>query len=658
MAAKTGGIYSPEVSSSFLVSLGLVATFLLTSGFLKGSYDFEVVKLVGFLFFVSVPFGLMFSHSFGFIKSEQPFWEILTISFGLGVSVIVSVPYLMHASPVFALIVFGSALFFLLQFFIRRSSIKRLFVIRLSQEDWLMVIIFFVLYFAYLYPIGGLFVPPLHDPSANVIMAHRLVRGFFDVGSLPLHMSGYPPGASLFAAVGSWITGVNTAKSVLFFTNFFNFLTSFSFALLCKRLFDFSWMGVTAVLVCSMHLPSISSLYFRAGKNSQIMGYFLLFLALFSVVESLNSRKAELKVAAVLLMIAAIVVHYNNLVVLGLSTPFFLLAGWGQFRRFDRWEWFGAFVSILIFTGFMVAFSVSLAGTRSGGHVLAGQSSTVSISVDSVLLSLKLFFAAVLQSWDLVPFVAPTYFYSSMARLGSILVPVIAMVYIIRRRFFPWVFLLGLPFIVYSPLFFPNRQVRHFASMNFFLPQLFYAAVVVGLLNHWVFSRRILRLPIVVCFCSLSIISLYLNVFVPFEAARRLSPVRAADIRAFDWIRANTPPDARFLPVNVLFTHGVAFETDASNYLKFFAGREEILGFTAGDYFEDQNANDIALFREFAKSPGHPGVVKAFLDRGIEWVFKGSYAPWGESEIPVQEYPETYRLVYESDGAKVFRIIR
>jgi hypothetical protein len=162
---------------------------------------------------------------------------------------------------------------------------------------------------------------------------------------------------------------------------------------------------------------------------------------------------------------------------------------------------------------------------------------------------------------------------------------------------------------------------------------------------------------------------------VPERAQFQL--LTSADLKAFEWIRANTPSDARFL-INAFpaYSGGLVAGNDGGWWLQFLTLRQASLPpLTYGT----EIGNPITLRRDIKDftlalrgkpladgSPtaidlGRTGAAQTLRNAGIRYVYSGAtrapaYSDFIDTEA-LRRSPD-YALRYDIDGAQVFEIIR
>jgi len=142
--------------------------------------------------------------------------------------------------------------------------------------------------------------------------------------------------------------------------------------------------------------------------------------------------------------------------------------------------------------------------------------------------------------------------------------------------------------------------------------------------------------------------------------------VRPADVRAMEWIRDNTEPDARFL-VNMLPAYGsLMVGTDGGWWIPLLAGRQTTLPPVTYGSERSSIAGFSKQVREFGYAirehpPASPDGLALMRNAGIEYIYTGAHqAPRTDNVIDVATLRASpdYQVVYEQGGVVIFRLRR
>jgi hypothetical protein len=140
--------------------------------------------------------------------------------------------------------------------------------------------------------------------------------------------------------------------------------------------------------------------------------------------------------------------------------------------------------------------------------------------------------------------------------------------------------------------------------------------------------------------------------------------VRPADARAMQWIRDNTPPDARFL-VNMLpaYNDTLLVGTDGGMWIPLLTGRQTTLPPITYGSERSSVPGFSRQVREFSYAirdypPASADGLDLMRQSGIEYIYTGAHeAPRTDNVIDVEALRASpdYEVVYEQDGVVIFR---
>jgi hypothetical protein len=154
--------------------------------------------------------------------------------------------------------------------------------------------------------------------------------------------------------------------------------------------------------------------------------------------------------------------------------------------------------------------------------------------------------------------------------------------------------------------------------------------------------------------------------------------VAEADLAAIEWVRANTPPDARFL-VNSFPAYGgtLVAGTDAGWWLPLLARRSvnvppltyggelgERRGYVVGvnALAKKLRGRDLADPTPLTIDLTRPVALKALKDNAFDYVYSGAHPYPGKGAADrfdtakLRAHP-AFRLVYERDGVEIFQFV-
>jgi len=145
--------------------------------------------------------------------------------------------------------------------------------------------------------------------------------------------------------------------------------------------------------------------------------------------------------------------------------------------------------------------------------------------------------------------------------------------------------------------------------------------------------------------------------FSRYEHARKLSVVKEADIATFKWINKNIKDNNYFIG-RVEFAN-TSFLIDASLYLTYFCEKDILLNFVPSEIFNRDKNDDIELYKKWIHGFGKESTIRELLDKNITYVYLGKYPYFGDGGISrdsLEKYREYYKLIYDKDGATIWKI--
>ncbi len=136
--------------------------------------------------------------------------------------------------------------------------------------------------------------------------------------------------------------------------------------------------------------------------------------------------------------------------------------------------------------------------------------------------------------------------------------------------------------------------------------------------------------------------------------------VTAADVTAMDWIRANTPPEARFAINTYFWLPHSPIGTDGGYWIPYFTGRQTTAGTMV---FSEGTPEYRAEIDRFSRAAEHVAEDPAALDElrvlGVDYVYIGTRGNFVEVALKptrLSKEPGVER-VYQQDGVTILHII-
>ena len=528
--------------------------------------------------------------------------------------------------------------------------------------------------------VRGLDLPLFGDSYQHSLMAQLILdRGGLFQDWLPyaeLYSFTYHFGFHSLAAVFAWVTGLQAPQALIWSGQILNGLAALALVPLAVKIGKSPWAGPAALLAAGLLSP-MPAAYANWGRYTQLAGQTLLPAAVFVSWLALE-RAAPLRRSRGLYLLAWVLLgglaltHYIVLIyavlffaawlLLSLPGPGGLRLAWRRLRQgAGRTALLGAGGALLFLPWFinlfigriLVNFGRSLSASP-GQTAAAGAAGTIGNLFEYLPAGLWLLLP-VLLAWGLW----------RRARGAALLAL--------------WWFLV---FLAANPhwLNLPGRgAISNFAV---FIAAYIPAAVLCGAALGWGVEALACRLagetrpaPGWARLAPALLAALLLGGGLLFARPRLrdVQPARFAlatrpDLRAAAWVRANTPPEARFL-VNAFFAYNDSLTagSDGGWWLPYLGGRLSTLppltyGVEQGplpNHIRWTNAVAAAILE---KGVDHPEVLRLLQERGVTHAYIGQQQGGVNSPgplLPVEALLASphYRPVYHQDRVWIFEIV-
>jgi hypothetical protein len=488
---------------------------------------------------------------------------------------------------------------------------------------------------------------PLWGDAVNHTAATALI---LEHGGIPPNWEPFIPTSQTFAyhfgfhtwaAVVSWLTPVEPWWAVFWTERFLNALTPLSLYLLALVLFGDRRVGIGAALASGL-LTLMPQYYVNWSRDPQLGGQVLLPLLAYLVLAARAHRPARLRAALLLAVALAslVFVHYRVLVfALGLACGLAVLA-LTEGRR--RWQ-------SLILPGGAAAVGVA-AGVPWVWHVLTVQREVAALAPVSYAQGYVDAYFGVPPLWEYVhPELLALACLGALAglvrwrrQLGAILVWMLFLIlaangYRTGRSSLSLITYISVFMALYLPLS---------LGVGMALEALLRRAGTPATERPLLAGALLLALPVGFLWHGDILDETYVL-------------VRAEDVRTFDWIRANTSDEARFL-VNSFSASGeggVVVGSDAGWWLTLATGRGAslpVINYGTEVVSPGYVAQVRHLSQLSAEDPAAPEALAAFCQAGLTHVFIGSVG----GPIPTErllDHP-SFRLLHQDGGAHVFAL--
>jgi len=302
----------------FTFSLSLVSFLLIVN---------DIKHLLWTLIFIYVFCYLLGLIVVDILKIDNSYNNIvLLIAIGISIILIfynywfllnIKLPKILLISLFVILFIYGLYIFYR-NFIQNIFQLKNYFINNATIEEIAIYVFIFILLFTVLFPLRKLYVAPLHDPVAISLLSKRIAQGGFTLNLVPNSMRFYPNGFAILVSVIGGIFNLDFAKEVLYATNIFNLMVGVSFYYLGKEIFKKDISGIACFFISSFLSYFPLSLYYIAGKNSQIFGYFISIFTAYFIIKIISNNEFNRKniILLALLTAGSHYAHYNSTVFL------------------------------------------------------------------------------------------------------------------------------------------------------------------------------------------------------------------------------------------------------------------------------------------------------------------------------------------------------
>lgn len=536
----------------------------------------------------------------------------------------------------------------------------------ISEEDIILIILFNILLYIYIIPTKGLLVAPLHDPAGIAVYAKRLIESNYKLRDLAHTYSFYPPASYHLIALVSDITKVDTSKMIMVITNFFNVLTGVSFALLIKTILKKRFSATIALIVFSFISTFPGSLYFLAGKNAQIIGYFFLFTSLYLFYKGING-KLVYKILFGLVVTTSILIHYNNIlitIIMCCGIYIYKILKEKQinikFHIRDLIKWIPIIICVAVL--FYLQFKVIRSVEYSTSNILSEDLSRQSI------ISFKSFF-----NWfeEHKGFAVKNNSYTvlRLSELSYVILTFIFFYKLIRYKkpvkttIFVYILLL----LFYLSLYINVSAITRYFLFNRFIIHIIPITFLLDYIFHYSWNKKTSLPYKYKLYIVLIIFTMFYSghnlryLWQQYKGVRNYSLVTSSDLKAFKWINENIPAGTHFIPASITDISGnnQTFLQDSSLYFKAYTNSYELFAFVYGNEIVNEK-NLRPIYVQLIQNPCDSSAIKEFTNSGVFYIFSGSHKPWGCGDLSCTLFdscPNRYSVVYNIEGVTIYKII-
>ncbi len=635
--------FNPKLKNIYLYVYWFICAVLIC---LISDFRYLLASFV-FVFIISYFLGLIFLHLIRVEDESISYFTILSVGLAL-VLVFFNFWFVLDIEITkillrgFFAIVFSYGSYLFYERFLKNHKITWNALSDTNLNCIILSVLFSFLFIIAFIPLKDLSVAPLHDPLAISIISKKIGAGDFTISLLDNDMKVYPNGLAVLVSLISVIFHLDYAKELLYLTNLFNVLVGISFYHLGKELFKRVNGGIVTLFV-SMYISFFPlSLYYSAGKNAQIFGFFLSIITASYLIkichnnnETFNFKKI---IILALLTAGSHYAHYN-------STVFLI----------------GVFLSVFI---------VKLFFDKKIKTILVHfiKRYGIVILLTSVFLYPSLY---IIENVGGIKFDAPSKFYVTQITLTSFINSFYGHLSLTAGKLLKTIWWFGLGTVV--PILMLKKW-NYLKSFIFLLSVLLWGMFTTSGIAERLhlffisssFSAMLTYIPVVLFFSYflsflLSILPQkykhILLLFIIFSSiisglwrmdrylnAKNLSVVSEADIEAFDWINRNIKDDSFFVG-RVGFT-STSFLTDAALYLPYYCEKDILLNFVATENFHRDNREDIQLYKSWVDDLKNKDSIKKLLKRKIRFIYLSNKSVFGSGGLR-NDYFDKHKDLYE-----------
>jgi hypothetical protein len=532
-------------------------------------------------------------------------------------------------------------------------------------------------------PIQG-FVAPLWDDSVqHAVIAQRIYEngGLFDSWEpyAPYRTMTTHFGFHAAVAAYMWLTETHVAPAMLLVGQVVNLVGALGLYGVGRYASRDRWSGTATLIIVSL-FAIVPAAYTNWGRYPQLTGQAILpgAICLLWALGEGKQHRGRLAVLVGLVLTGMTLSYYR--------TPFLFVAFavvWLAFQAIPAWVkkrrdwrrdliWLGVAALVLaVMLGPWIVFGLRPFQQVSGGNAAHSQAarSTQAISSEqpSAGLDLKARYGPWLQN--------PNYRWLLLGALGAAL-----LVLVLRRwRASTWIgWLAGFLALPLSSLPYTRGPAFLFSTMiGIYLPAGLLIGRAIGAIIEALLRRmtKLAQSLVVLVIVGASAYGAVGQMQVLESAYTLVTP---ADLEAMDWIRENSPQDAKFLINGIVYTDGYSVVGgDAGWWLPIYTQRANSIPpqyalFTAQPIEPGYTQQVYNLVHTLlAHPPSTPEGMQALCDFGITHVYIGQRRGMAVAALPVAIRPEQpmldvaeltaselFDLQYQRDRVRVFRFDR
>lgn len=534
-------------------------------------------------------------------------------------------------------------LYFLTLAWKQRGEIKKYRWARPAAADIAYLVAVLAIIFVRFWSVRTLALPLFGDSVHHTMIARLIIQngGLFDSWQPWAEMQSftYHFGLHTLIACLHWLTNLDPAQATLIMGQLLNILAVLALYPLALKVSGGSrWAGVFAILIAGALSP-MPMFYTNWGRYTQLNGQVLLLGAMLLFWELFETQKPGWKLTLITGLIwgGLALTHYRVTIFATLSIPGLVLlysgrpfrSGWtlrSVWRElWPRFRWMagaGLLAGLIFLPWFWHIYgggifrAVSLQFTT---PVAALNPDTLEANTPGPITGYL-----PMLVWLAMPIATAWGLWRRNREMLSVAIWTLAIL------------------LSANPAWFNLPGTNALPNFAIFIMAYVFAACLVGPAAAWI-AEWIERSARLIGSLALILLVAATSVFGGVQRLHDIQPINFAmaswpDLRAAEWIRANTPADARFL-VNAYLAYNDAMlvATDSGMWLDQIAGRKTTQPLMLYAYEKPPYPGYVAGYNQLVKTIqdkgwSAPETIQALLDRGVHYAFigqRGGHANYG-----------------------------
>jgi hypothetical protein len=503
----------------------------------------------------------------------------------------------------------------------------------------LVLIIFYFSFYARVSSVRFFNAPPLHDPVNHAITLAKLL----DSGTVFVD-TWYPPGLNYFSAYVAVLSGLDTAKTILLVTNFFNALFPISIYFILRAL-GTEILGALMGFILAFVLKIPFELFYTAGKNSPIM-FVALFPSLIWYYVNVAKKNSYWFFGILGWTFSLFLVHYPLSMLLDLLFLIYVIFVDKPKVKGKIWQW-GLALGLIV----MVLF---LWWKRIGGIISVDSGSGITDLVlnKKVETTLSLYVADV---WGQIKFYVGGPLFGLYLLMGFYLAGRFIKKSNKIKKKCGFLYLVSASWMVVIVLLAYILNRLGLLTLAVFLKEEFYMfltlIIMLGILTGMAVFLREINIKFVEK-AVLILILLFLgwkwsrDQYWLFYNVRELDVITSADIKGFEYL--NSIYSGGKVLINNHFSGVVIAGSDSGMWLPAYYPRIEV---SPRNFRMEYEVNKV--FEQLFIEPKDPKTYARLKELGFKYIFLGSKSVWAKAREKYLLKNSFYRLVYDDKNTSL-----